>query len=628
MGFRGEGMELRPYKRPDNPENRSWLGKQMTPGKITRSLAVLAACAAIGSEIYSHLAGESKKTLDAMAEVAAAPEDKEAIDQTEILPEDERSGDNILIAAHPDGHFAQHRKEGAYKQYFENNFKSILDVLPAGTNVHVVVPENSREEALKVATEMFPKLSFVIYGLPYNLNGILYGQDTFFIMGSFDQKGRPVLATSTIDREWLEKAIIAGGKAQSKIAYLIPSHESNERIEYGMNVYGDDLLAKLYSDRFSAKKVPVRTEGGDLQFSRMPDGKIALIVGRKNLAETIMFGLKETAGATEQQTKGVGIGEIIPYIEQARDLYKKSFPEVAEVIFLGEDEYVPLAGEESRRKRAAEDKYVPYRNSPNFEEMVSSQSKISAVPRFFFHEDMMLKTVTTPDGRHVALSTEYTEERMMEYLDTLAPKIEADNPGYNPEMNEEREYYESLLRIERTFLAKIQTQFSKLGYEIKTLPCGANPVMNYTNSVVFKGEGKNKVAMVPQYGIPEDKQALEVYRSLGFKVLPVDYTPSINAAISMTESYLRQIMVVLGLSPEGGLEKTGGIHCRVVVLGNAKKDFYTPPKINEEDYPIPYVKPADRKQPPKFMGPRHGWKGGKGGQQKPAPVRNYKKHLR
>lgn len=570
MANRGPGRDRNDYgtirranRRRQRQENPGWIREKLTPGRLGMGITIAAMCAVFGGKVYDSLYGNGQKALAELGEVINGPEKNEKVEKSDIVPEDERSGKNLLVAAHP---LNQLMYERGYRKYFEETFTTMFNLLPKGTNIHLAVPEASREEALKVAKEMYPHLNFIAYDMPTTDAGIEYAQDTFFATGGFDENGRVILATSALDDEYLNKGLMAQAENTLSYARLWPFHLDNVRASYGVLSFGDELLAKRYPDKFVARDVPVRTEGGDMHISRTPDGKIILVVGRKNLTETAVFkdpNLTKDRGVYFGLT---GPNFVLERLEEIRILYQKAFG-VDKVVFLGEDFLYTLAREEYDRRRELEGDYLGYEGRPSYDRMVDQESAVPVMSSFFFHLDMALKTVTTSSGESVAFCTDYTEEQAMEYADMLISESMGEDAP--------REYKERLknaVREEVAFLRTVQRQFHDLGYKVVKLPCGLYPALNYTNSVVFKGEGGEKIAIVPQYGIPEDRQALEAYESLGFKILASDYTDLIDVTVEDSKSQTGRVLEELGVkNVSTGLKGIGSYHCRTVVLGEPEE---------------------------------------------------------
>ncbi|MFA7685807.1 MAG: hypothetical protein WCX95_03330 [Candidatus Gracilibacteria bacterium] len=521
---------------------------------------VVSLCVGFGKDAYDTVYGNGLKATQALEEVLNDPEQLDQVKESEIIPEDERSGQNLLISAHP---MRRILKERGYETFFETTFKTMFDLLPDDTNIHLIVPEDSSELALEVARKMFPRLNFATYDMPPAYPGIEYAQDTFFATGGFDEQGRSILATSSCDKELIAQTSLKEDKAPLKMADLLPFSQRNRRAISGVILLGDELLAKRYPHKFTKRDVPVRLEGGDMHISRMPDGKIALIVGLKNLAETVATGVNTTKGTAIGRGNTIDITTVLSFKEEVRDLYKKSFSGVDEVIFLGED-FLPLMEDEQLRLREiTQSKYPEMRDNLLYRDLIDRKSLISPHNSLFFHLDMMLKTVTTPSGEHVAICTEFNEEQALTYFKRTTAQLEDDQ--YDIEHTDKIKA--SIFR-ELRFLEVVQRQFAELGYKIVKIPCGPVPTMNYTNSVVFKGKGDEKIAIVPQYGIPEDAQALEVYRDLGFTVLAPSYKDFIDETIDDTTSAVSQVLRDAGARENShGLEGIGSYHCKTVILG-------------------------------------------------------------
>lgn len=506
-----------------------------------------------GCKVGNSVEENREKIAAIMAERIDGREGNEVIKSSEILPEDERSGKNLMVMA---SNLTAFSKSDGYRHFFETTFKTTFDILPDETIIHLMVGDDSREEALQVAREMFPHLRFEVYGLPAVRPMPEYAQDYFFPTGGFDDEGNVVLATSSCD--------------QQKFSELLesPHPESLKRSalnSYGIKLFADEFLAKRYHDKFTQKDLPVRLEGGDLHITRLPNGKIALIVGPKNLTETIMYGIKDEYGQILAQSYIPDVSVIARFYEQARALYKKSFEGVDEVFFLGEGYQALLAINRNlseidgdRRDRAI-GKKVEGIDRGHSEYLLSYGN-------FFFHLDMMLKTVTTPSGESVALLTEFSSKQWEDFIEHMVEEI-PDDPYRNI-------YKDRCLKAseqEQLLMKLIRDQFIDLGYKIVSIPCGPAPTMNYTNSVVFKGEGGEKIAIVPQYGIPQDAEAVKAYESLGFRVLAPSLSPFIEEFVGPTKNGMPTSEKESSSSSGGAIARIGSLHCRIVTLGDHPK---------------------------------------------------------
>lgn len=242
-----------------------------------------------------------------------------------------------------------------------------------------------------------------------------------------------------------------------------------EELDAGVGLFGDEFLSNDNPDKFATKYVPLKTVGGDMHITRLPNGGTGLIVGKNTLSEMVNI-LKMEANnnrvMTEEEWRDFDLmepQEFADLMKKIRELYMEHFA-VDEVIFVDE----PYIRNHIRRKNKIQ----------------SSAMRGYA----FFHSDMLVKTATDKDGRPVAFCTSC----------------------------------ESGSEKENDYARRVGNQFAKLGYEVYSLPCGRVPAMNYSNAIMFKNAKGGKVVMLPQYGIPEDEEAEMVYARRGFEVRKID----------------------------------------------------------------------------------------------------------
>lgn len=574
-----------------------WFRSKLTPKNIGAGIIIASLCGAFGKDLYETAYGDSATTVAETESVIDDFEGHERVNKSDLIPEDERSGRNLLVSASP---LRMIMKKSGYQTFFEETFKTMFEILPAGTTIHLVAPEDSSDLAMEVAREMFPQLNFVLYAMPPTHPGIEYAQDTFFATGGFDEKGRSVLAASTCDHSsW--NALIEHFQPAETWGDALPFGDQRKKVCYAPVLMGDEMLAKRYPEKFMDKDVPVKTEGGDIHISRMPNGKIALVVGLKNLAETVFFGIKDPAtGRLVTEDYAPTTTMVFEFMEEAKKMYKKTF-DVDEVIIAGEEFLYLAAMEQYRRIDEAHNHYRAYRKHTRYEQMIY-QEVIDGIPphnQFFFHLDMALKTVTTPSGESVALCTEFTNKDAKKIVDAQFSEEVGEGQNLDEEyrsyLEERREKAFDALSRESMYTQLIQAQFDQLGYKVVKLPCGPAPAMNYTNSVVFMGEGSEKVAIVPQYGISEDTQAVKAYESLGFKVLAPSYKDLIDSTVEQQKGMLGRTLGEMGLKgTDIGLLGIGSYHCRTVILGEPGQ-----PVFNDESNKPNSQQPKKQLETPK-----------------------------
>ena len=204
-----------------------------------------------------------------------------------------------------------------------------------------------------------------------------------------------------------------------------------------------------------------------LQPTRLPDGRMGLIVGKMNLAYSVMARLD--MDSDEEYMKGDRFGA---EMDRVKADYRDYFG-VDEVIIIDED-----------RLQRQRDGYV------NLREMIKGSE--------FFHNDMMIKTATNPAGERVAYITNidnWPEDPLDRYTGGETP---------------------------RKYLARVRAQFEELGYKIVEMPCTNYAALNYANTIMFDHPEEGKTVVVPQYGEPTDAEAVAIYEREGFKVRKVD----------------------------------------------------------------------------------------------------------
>ena len=393
-----------------------------------------------------------------------------------MVPEDERTGQDILVSVTLN--YSPAPVIGGYN--FNNGITkcltSFLQKLPNGTNVYVLASEDFSEKCLSHLKKNHPGLEFTTHNLPFSERGSTFPQDMISATGRKDTKDRLILVASSIEatqfnllremqrsqrehRDFSEPLL-----SLRKIRSLILADEAEvDEAEIGIRAYGDEFLAEKYPEKFALKYVPVATTGGDMQITRLPDGRLALIVGKENLSRTVLsMQLEESPGVNFMALNEVDPEKFEGFLERARETYKLHFG-VEEVIFIDEP-YIRQQIEVGNRIR--------HTGLESYK---------------FFHSDMIVKTATCNDGRRVAFCS--------------SQALKEPDSGY---------------------LWRIQEQFRRLGYDVKLLECGPFVAMNYTNVIMFMGERGKTIVMLPQYGAPGDEEAAKVYKSCGFEVRKVD----------------------------------------------------------------------------------------------------------
>jgi len=526
------------------------------PNRVTLGVVAVAAVLAAGyaHKVWDAVYGKSNESLNGpIADfLKEDPGKVESFDSGVLIPEDERPGENILISIPKLGQLHHLTVSGIYRSYLEETMKPFLDSLPAGTNVHIAISDADKDECMEVAKELFPNLNFSIYELPYGGGGIEFIQDNVFATGSTDEKGRFEIAKSGKDREAFEK-----DTTPARFEPWWATMSTNERAEYATRMFADDFLAKSYPDKFTATNLDLRFEGGDLHITRLPSGKTALVIGRKTIADNVTINKK--TGHPYQESAVISSNEAVSQLSDIKEDFKQRFG-VDEVIVLAEDSIL-------RFNRTEDGRPAPLMNA------------------LFFHTDMALKTATNPDGEHIAFCTDYDPAKLPALTESIC-----DATGCYDDDGQKMPIEKLVPKLQPTidYLKDIQDQFQALGYKVVKLPCGTNAVLNYTNSVMFTGKSGEKFVIVPQYGIPEDKEAVMAYMNAGFKVLTANYSEVI-AGIKSAAEYNNVIAgIVDGKEADAGVNDTGSWHCRTVVLGGT---LPTPKKVE------PPIIQKEKKQP-------------------------------
>ncbi len=413
-----------------------------------------------------------EEALNELREYMGIEKNLEALEPGLLKPEDERSGSEILTGTVPS--YSPLPLVGGYN--FNDTVTLLgptLATLPEGTKVKITVPQNNGDECVEKLKDEYPHLEFEAFEMPPSQAGLNYMQDVVFATGSNDESGRNIIVGSSLDarkfRAWkngfeemLEEMELRGGL---DLVSWLTNAAKEEEVIMALHAFGDEALAHKNPEKFDLKFAPLSCEGGDLQPTRLPDGRMGLIVGKMNL----LFSLQGRLGINLRD-KFVPGERFLSELENIKEDYKKYFG-VEEVIVLDE-EYL---------KKDAEVGGVS----------IESLERGSS----FFHSDMVVKTATGADGARVAFITS-TEDWG-----------EIDAHGYSTNTK---------------YLRRIRDQFEALGYKIEDMPCTRFAPLNYVNNIMFDHPQEGKTVVLPQYGDRQDEVAAEKYAKYGFKIRKVD----------------------------------------------------------------------------------------------------------
>lgn len=493
------------------PRPASWLKRSVTPlpdasvddsrrGFLKLALGAMAALA-VGKtavNMYTHSA-EIDDTVDLVRNRVGIPRTNEKLKPGSLVPDDERSGSEVMMGLVPDYNSLPVIGGFSYgEESLNSGFSQFVSTLESGTKVSILIPKGTTEECRKVVEEKFPGIVFDFLELPMSKGGYNFVSNVVFPTGKKDKDGKNVMISSSLDATMYKQAsnihkVFDADPRNGTAASAIPDEEAGA----GLGLFGDEILAKDYPGKFTEHYVPVVTNNGDVRVTRLPSGKVGLIVGKKSLSQTIQaLRLQENGRmpANEDQWRefdAIGPESFANWMEKIKNLYVEYFG-VEEVILLDE----PFLNDFIHRRKGT----VQNRAMQGYD---------------FFDSDMIVNTSTDKNGKAVAFCTNYkdTSER-----------------GQN----------------ESDYTARIAQQLENLNYEIALLPCGSEPTMNYANSVIVTKNDK-KIVRLPQYGIPQDKEAERIYSSRGFEVIKVD--------MSFVKKVLKSIR-----------RKTGSVHCAVSVM--------------------------------------------------------------
>lgn len=479
------------YRGPRKPTTSPWMQRtaRELPDASPYDMDITrrAALAAIGGSLVGGFAflrnffnhrSQFALAVDSAEKIADTQRTPEKLPNGCLIPEDERTGKTILTSMLP-----EHSSLPIVGGYDFNNLRSasadpILSALPQGTMVELMVPGESGEAALEYASKLHPHLKFGICEVPAAEDGFTYPQDGVYATGSRDKQGRFLLAGNAFDSK-LYRADMASNfrdREYAKYSRAMMSQGSLNDLRMGedniqtagiaMRLLGDEFLAKSYPGKFNLKHLPVMAVGGDLPITRLPNGKVGLIMGKDNLSRMIQMMQLERIGrpVDVRDINEMGKDQFFDLMEKVKALYRDSFG--VEVIVLDE----PYITREVKRNG-----YVKHSGLRSYG---------------FFHADMLVKTATSPDGKALAFCSSNTE----------CPS-ESDDCRYLP---------------------RIQEQFAGLGYQVVPIETGQYPVMNYANSLMFRPDQKRRIVLLPQYGISQDAAAERNFLDHGFEVRKVD----------------------------------------------------------------------------------------------------------
>ncbi len=339
--------------------------------KITKSVAVavgLALAGASGNVMWTNYSQATKTTAAASSLMDHHERNGkvESLPKGHLLPEVERSGKNIMMIATPSAELMD--QLNANLNGLEKDNFPIFDALEAGTNVHLVVPYDEKEDYAELVTSKYPNIQFSFYEAPMSIDHGAYAQDRFYFTGQRDAEGRFEIVSSNSD--FISKKDIYYGSE--------PWFTTQALADGVAETLTDDLVAKDYPDVFQRKLVDPYLIGGDMTPIRLPDGRSAIVMGRDALAKSVMA-LRIRSGEPLQHVHGrVSHTQMRGYIDRIKRELKSSLG-TDEVIILGEKEV--------------------FDDDPGFVYL----TRIRDVR--LFHSDMVVKAVETPKGENVAFVT-------------------------------------------------------------------------------------------------------------------------------------------------------------------------------------------------------------------------------
>lgn len=390
-------------------------------------------------DVLAIMAGVEKELFDVFEQV----ERGEFPVENNPVPEWERTGSDVLIAIGSDASDV----ENELKNYWNKILRSFLP----GTHIHVVSTAGTKAILENKLRTSRPHLEFSVYELPLrDFNENIYSRDMIFSSGRKDEGGRFIIYTGKLDR------------------LSMPASPDNHSWMYA---FGDELLASGYPERFVSKPIPLRCEGGDLQITRLPNGKTALILGDANFRANVGAVM---SGANANGREGRNANFDYSYL-MTKFAYQK---------FFSVDDCIIL-----------DDKGI-LKDLPGS----TINQWVDPGRSGFYHADMCVRTAVDPNGRYVAFVTS---------TDTEKTRIAEKDVRH---------------------LRNIRLQFEGLGFDIVELPCGRFPSLNYTNVLIFKPQDGPATVMLPCYGERSlDDEAARLYESRGFKIIRTDMSDRLRS---------------------------------------------------------------------------------------------------
>ena len=256
-----------------------------------------------------------------------------------VIPEDERTGDNILMTASFSTGELIKKEDGFSISYYNIDdpvflaWKNILGQLPQGTHVRLVTESDTSEILVQALRKEYPYLTISPYAvveksdlMPY----LAYPRDAFFATGRVDEKNKFVLLQSETDTIMNKSMLDASASLKDEEGYT--------SVIYTV-IRGeiDKVLAIKSPDVFALKGVQPSCINGDLQAVRFPGGKSGLILGRENLYASLIA--SNLLKARTDKRLELSLRASINDVEMIKTLYKNTFA-VDEVVLLGEEELI------------------------------------------------------------------------------------------------------------------------------------------------------------------------------------------------------------------------------------------------------------------------------------------------
>lgn len=393
------------------------------------------------------------------------PEDSAERQESPVIPEDERTGKNILLMlpTNEDGKCCSSDSENT--RWIAN----FIEGMPENTRVILVASLDVDRNCFEQLAKEYSNVTLVgtVLDTPSScvFHHMRYPQDIFFPTGKTDKDGKIELIVSSLDKRLLELRFMSTIEKQEAQGITKPEIDVCE----AMRFLGDDLLVEEHDSRFVGISLPISCVGGDLQIIRLPNGRTGCLLGKLNLANMM------TAIMYEKEYPEKGMIPNLALTKDAIALIKELYCRA-----LGVDECILLDEEEVANNS----------ETATYTEMAYGST--------FFHSDMIVKTASSPKSPSQQLA-----------FVTNVPSLLGTAISTNT------------YKTDIPYLKRVRKQFEDLGYKIIDLPCGPWPTMGYTNSVMFTRNGKKYVA-VPQYGIEKDQRAVETFENEGFEVIKVD----------------------------------------------------------------------------------------------------------